>query len=255
LIGLPLGVDFDFSRAGVYIIRIESLTMPEDRAFAREVPMKMAKTAFLLLLIAAVAAACGMNMLPSNDEWYAQHYFIMQKFETDAYKSMTPEARLEFQQLFWAVRSPSVKREFDSRIAYINNEFKNENSKQPWNTDRARVYLLNGNPASRDYTTNDAWATTSQEGAASAFANSASDRSGEDIQARSMEVWNYPFGRFFVMYGFTFSPPNKWKQANPTPQVGRYLGQFELQNRVEIWGAQDEEAYKRQIAELVAIKK
>ena len=26
---------------------------------------------------------------------------------------MTPEARLEFQQLFWAVRAPAVKKEFD----------------------------------------------------------------------------------------------------------------------------------------------
>jgi len=205
-----------------------------------------------LLLVIAAAAACGASMLPTKDEWYARHYFIMQKFETEAYKAMTPEARLEFQQLFWAVRSPSVKKEFDNRIAYINEEFKNENSKQPWNTDRARIYLLNGSPASRDYTTNDAWNVSNPIGSGGMV--SASDRTAEDIQARSLEVWNYPFGRFFVMYGFTFTPPNKWKQANPTATVGRYLGDFELQNRVEIWGAQDEETYKKRLEELRAAK-
>jgi GWxTD domain-containing protein len=225
------------------------------RAFAREDRMNTRKIVCLVLLAAAVAAAaaCGASFLPSKDEWYARHYFIMQKFETDAYKAMTPEARLEFQQLFWAVRSPSVKKEFDARMAYINEEFKNENSRQPWNTDRARIYLLNGNPASRDYTTNDAWATTTQEGAASAFSQ-ANDRSGEDIQARSLEVWTYPFGRFIVSYGFTFTPPNKWKQANPTAQAGRYIGGLELQNRVEIWGTQDEGTYKKRLAELAAVK-
>jgi GWxTD domain-containing protein len=223
------------------------------RAFAREDHMNARKIVCLVLLVAA-AAACGVSMLPSKDEWYARHYFIMQKFETDAYKAMTPEARLEFQQLFWAVRSPAVKKEFDARMAYINEEFKNENSKQPWNCDRARIYLLNGNPASRDYTTNDSWSTGMKEGAAGAFAASASDRSGEDIQARSLEVWNYPFGRFFVVYGFTFQPPNKWKQANPSSTAGRYVGDLELQNRVQIWGAQDEETYKRRLADLAAIK-
>ncbi len=204
-----------------------------------------------LFLLVAAGAACGASMLPTKDEWYAQHYFLMQKFEMNAYKAMTPEARLEFQQLFWSVRSPSAKKEFDTRMAYINNEFKNENSKQPWNTDRARVYLLNGSPASRDYTTNDAW-NLNVGGAAAA---GTTGREGEDIQARSLEVWNYPFGRFFVMYGFTFNPPNKWKQATPTATSGRYLGDFELQNRVEVWGAQDEETYKKRIAELASVKK
>lgn len=213
--------------------------------------MNTRKLVCLFLLVAA-AAACGVSMLPSKDEWYARHYFIMQKFENDSYKAMTPEARLEFQQLFWAVRSPAVKKEFETRMAYINEEFKSENSKQPWNTDRARIYLLHGSPASRDYTTNENWNTSNPIGSGGMV--SASDRSGEDIQARSLEVWNYPFGRFFVMYGFTFNPPNKWKQANPTAATGRYLGQFELQDRVEVWGAQDEETYKRRLAELAAIK-
>ena len=221
------------------------------RAFAREDLMNTRKTVCLLLLVAA-CAACGASMLPSKDEWYARHYFIMQKFENDAYKAMTPEARLEFQQLFWAVRSPVAKKEFDVRMAYINNEFKNENSKQPWNCDRARIYLLHGSPASRDYTTNDSWTTSNPAGGGGMV--SASDRSGEDIQARSLEVWGYPFGQYVVTYGFTFQPPNKWKQANPSPAVGRYIGQFELYDRVESWGAQDEETYKKRLEELKAVK-
>lgn len=205
-----------------------------------------------LLLTIATAAACGANMLPSKDEWYARHYFIMQKYENEAYKAMTPEARLKFQELFWSARSAAAKKEFEARIAVINEQFKSENSKQPWNTDRARVYLLNGNPASRDYTTDDRWAGNPAgkpipEGLTD-------DRTGEDIQARTMEVWKYPVGRFFATYGFTFSPPNKWKQGSPSAEAGRYVGQLELKNRVEVWGPRNEEAYKKQLAELTNIK-
>jgi GWxTD domain-containing protein len=191
-------------------------------------------------------------MLPSKDEWYARHYFIMQKFENDAYKAMVPDARLKFQELFWAVRSPAAKKEFETRMAYINSEFKNENAKQPWNTDRARVYLLNGNPASRDYTTDDRWAgNPAGKPVPEGFTD---DRMGEDIQARTTEVWKYPFERFFATYAFTFSRPNKWKQTSPSAEAGRYVGQLELKNRMELWSVQDEATYKKRIAELTSVK-
>ncbi len=214
--------------------------------------MKAYKTACLSLLI-ATTINCGPNMLPTKDAWYAMHYFIMQKFENDAYKAMTPEARLKFQELFWAVRSPAVKKEFDIRMEYINKEFKNENSSQPWNTDRARIYLLNGSPGSRDYTTDDRWGGNpagrpTPEGLTD-------DRMGEDVQARTMEVWKFPIpGGFFALYGFAFNRPNKWKQANPSTVDARYVGQLELRNRKEVWGAQDEGSYKKRIAELISGK-
>ena len=59
---------------------------------------------------------------------------------------------------------------------------------------------------------------------------------GEDIQARTFEIWKYPAGRFFATYAFTFTRPNKWKQTNPSAEAGRYVGQLELQNRVSSLG-------------------
>jgi hypothetical protein len=83
---------------------------------------------------------------------------------------------------------------------------------------------------------------------------SVDDRTGEDIQARSLEFWSYPFGRFFVYYAFAFEPPNKWKQAASATNEGRLNSWLELQNRAESWGAQDEEIYKARLAGLKSIK-
>jgi GWxTD domain-containing protein len=206
----------------------------------------------MVFVLSAAAAGCGVSVLPSHDEWYASHYFVMQKFETDAYKALTPNGRLEFQKIFWAVRSPVAMAEFEVRMKYIADNFKTENRSQPWNCDRARIYLLHGSPASRDYTTNDAWSMQVTPGTGQSVG--VDDRAGEDIQARTLEVWTYPFGQQIVAYGFTFQPPNKWRQAAPSATAGRYIGQFELRDRMEIWGAQDEEAYKGRLAELKAVK-
>lgn len=221
------------------------------RTIAPEVPMNKSRIVVLLLLTAA-ASACGMNLLPAHDEWYARHYFIMQKFENDAYKNLSENGRAEFRKIFWEVRSPVAKPEFEARMQYITENFKDDNRSQPWNCDRARIYLLNGSPASRDYTQNDGWAMRNRPG--SGQIGSVDDRTGEDIQARSLEVWSYPFGRFFVYYAFAFEPPNKWKQAAPATNEGRYNSWLELQNRVETWGAQDEEIYKAKLTDLKSIK-
>ena len=200
----------------------------------------------LLFLAAAFLTGCAMNMLPSKDPWYAQHYFLMQKFEQDAYRAMSENGRLEFQKIFWTERAPAAKAEFDRRLAYIDKTFRRENSAQPWNTDRARIYLLNGSPASLEYSQNDAWGMQGAMGSSS--------RSGEDIQANTLEVWSYPYQQFLVAYAFNFQPPNKWKAVSMTAGGARYIGDLEAMNRMGVWGPKDPDGYARKLDELLAIK-
>lgn len=208
--------------------------------------MKTGKFTALGLIVLG-AMACGMNSLPSKDSWYAMHFFIMQDFERNAYRSMSENGRLEFQKIFWTERNPQIKAEFDKRMDYIDKNFRRENFNQPWNTDRSRVYLLNGSPASIEYKQNDAWPGLGGVAAAN-------DRSNEDIQANTLEVWSYPYDRTIVAYGFTFQPPNKWKAAAMAAGGARYIGQFEAYSKSQVWGPKDPEGYGRKLDELKAIK-
>jgi GWxTD domain-containing protein len=213
--------------------------------------MRFSKIA-ALVLICGFFAACGLSMLPSKDSWYAQHYFVMQDFERKIYGDLTDAGRLEFQKLFWSMRTPNQKIEFDRRIAYCNDAFRRENFKQPWNTDRARVYLLNGSPASIDYVQNNDW--VSQGATGGRGVSSTNERLGEDIQANTMEAWAYPYNQYIVVYGFTFQPPNKWKAAQMTAAGSRYIGELEQRNKLEVWRPVDANADIAKMNELKSIK-
>ena len=208
-----------------------------------------------VLAVMAVSwlCACGVQMIPTHDDWYAMHYFLMQDYERQAYKELTDNGRLEFQKVYWESRPPRVKEEFDLRMEFITQNYKNENSAQPWNTDRARIYLLNGRPAGIEFKQNDAWPTGVVITSAAA-AGVTEDRSNEDIQARTLEVWSYPYGNYIVLYGFTFQQPNKWRQAQISTGGARYLQALERESRTEFWSPANEEAYKARLEELKAIK-
>lgn len=199
----------------------------------------------------ALAAACGVSSMPSRDAWFAQHYIIMQDFERQAYKDLTEPARLEFQKLFWAARAPESKAEFDRRIDYIMKTYRRDNSKQPFNCDRARIYLLNGSPASIDYTQTD-WTMNVSQGAG-VGGTGTMDRSNEDISATTAEVWTYPYGNQFVRYAFSFKPPNEWR-LNPSATAGnRYVGALETQSKAMTYGILDPQDYEKRIEEMKAI--
>jgi GWxTD domain-containing protein len=215
---------------------------------------KSAVLGFLCFLL----AACGLQMSPSKDPWFAQHYYIMQDFEQQAYKSLGPTAKLEFQKLFWEVRAPQSKLEFDGRMAVINETFKKENARQPWNTDRSRVYLLNGKPAQIEYKQNDAWAVGSGgrrpddpiRGAAGV-----DDRSGEDVSADTSQEWTYRYESFLVKYIFQFSKPNSYiMRQSGNIEGNRYLGALELQNKLQAYGIVNEKQYKEKLEALKAIQ-
>ncbi len=146
----------------------------------------MKATKILVLGLFVLGTAAGVvNALPKKDTWYTQHYFLMQDYERKVYKGLSANGKLEFQKVYWEFRSPAVKEEFDRRMAYIEPTFKNENSAQPWNTDRARIYLLNGRPAGVEQRQNDYW--SGQVTPLGAQSNVNQDRTGEDIQGRTLE--------------------------------------------------------------------
>jgi GWxTD domain-containing protein len=207
----------------------------------------------LLLAFGFVLVGCGVSMLPSKDAWYAQHYFIMQKFERDAYHGLSENGRLEFQKVFWTERSPAARAEFDKRVAYCIEAFRRENASQPWNTDRARIYLLNGRPASVEYTQNDNWGMQSVTGSNMSGAAGVNARAGEDIQAYTLEVWSYPFEQYLIAYAFNFQPPNKWKAVTMTAEGSRFIGELEMMSRTKTWGPKDPEGYARKLEELKTI--
>jgi GWxTD domain-containing protein len=209
------------------------------------------RKAIVLGLIVLGAMAGIVDALP-KDAWYTQHYFLMQDYERKAYKGLSANGRLEFQKLYWEFRSPAVKEEFDRRMAYIMPTYKNENSTQPWNTDRARIYLLNGRPAGVEQRQNDYW--SGQVTPPGAQAGVVQDRTGEDIQGRTLEIWSYPSDRQVVAYAFSFQPPNKWVQVQISASGGRYIQGLEKRSRVQTWGPSDEDAYKVKLAALKAVK-
>jgi GWxTD domain-containing protein len=207
----------------------------------------------VLALLAAFVASCSLQMLPSRDPWYAKHYFIMQNYERETYKKLSDEGRQEFQKLFWQARQPLAKEQFDERISYIERIYKSENRSQPWNTDRGRIYLLNGPPASIDYKQNTDWVmtidtTTGQSG------SQMTERSKEDIQATTAEVWTYPYDKYFVYYIFTFAPPSTWKLSPSSYQNNPYLEGLETLNKDLIFGVVNEEEYKDQLSGLAQKK-
>jgi len=198
---------------------------------------------FSILTFAARASAA----IPKKDAWYTQHYIIMQDFERKLYRDLSIEGRKNFQDLFWAARTPEARAKFQARLDYVIKNFWKENSKQPWNTDRGRTYLLNGSPASIDYDQNVSFGTM-LPGQVADNAN----RSGEDVGANRGEIWIYPFDQYFIKYTFAFVQPSQWRITQTTGN--RYLGELETFNKKVTFGLVDEAAYKQSLEGLAKNK-
>jgi GWxTD domain-containing protein len=183
--------------------------------------------------------------MPTKDSWYTQHYFIMQDFERTVYRTLSEAGKKEFQNLFWAARDPDSRKLFQERLNYIMNAYKRENARQPWNTDRGRIYLLNGPPASIDIDQNTDWGTKIGQPA-----NVAVDRSNEDVQAYRAEVWTYSFQKQYIKYFFTFIAPNEWKMSPALVAGNKFIGELETYNRMVIFGIRDLETYKQDLGTL-----
>jgi GWxTD domain-containing protein len=205
-----------------------------------------------IALICLFLGACGISLVPSKDDWYAMHYYIMQDFEWKLYKDLSPAARLEFQKLFWASRSPEAKQEFDNRVAYTMKAYKKENSRQPYNVDRAHVYLLNGSPVHIELSQNDNWATRMTQGVG--VNASVNDRSNEDVSANTLEVWTYPYDKYLIRYTFYFRSPNEWRLDQAAFSGNRYMGALEEDNKLGLFGVTNPGEYKAKLEQLKSIK-
>lgn len=211
------------------------------RGFMRKSP-QAAAGAFLALVF---LASCGVKMMPTKDAWYTQHYAIMQDFERTAYRTLSAAGKKEFQDLFWAARETQSRTIFQERLSFIMNAFKRENSSQPWNTDRARIYLLNGPPASIDVDQNTSWGAQIGQPATGGVS-----RSNEDVQANRAEVWTYSFHKQYIKYAFTFAPPNEWKMSPALISGSKFLGELETYNKAVIFGIRDLEGYTQSLEAL-----
>ena len=216
----------------------------------------MTKKSKRVFIVAAAAvtiiflAGCGMNLVPSKDSWYMQHYIIMQDFEREAYKDLSDEGKLQFQDLFWRFRPAESKQIFDQRMAFAVKQFRRENSSQPWNTDRARIYLLNGNPQSVDYKQTDNWQMSAREGSGQ---GGITERDNEDIQARTAEVWTYQYNDQYILYHFSFDRPKNWKLDTGAFSGNRFLGTFEEENRNNTYPITNRKMYDQEMEKLKSL--
>lgn len=202
-------------------------------------------------------AACSLKLMPSKDPWYAKHYFIMHDFEWDVYKELSAEGKIQFQELFWKVRDPRAKALFENRLEFVTKNFKTENRSTPWNTDRGRIYLLNGNPAEVRYANNDdiggiTVVSTGGEGSG-VLGGVNRERSNESIAARQAELWVYPYRSYRITYQFNFSQPRQWKLI-PNMSESAFREELELYNRQVTYGVVDAKKYREQLEELKKIK-
>lgn len=210
-------------------------------------PNKILRTSCALgaILISVLALAGRASAaIPKKDAWYSQHYVIMQDFEKKAYRKLSEEGRKAFQELFWAVRTADARATFAERLEYVKKNFWKENNQQPWNTDRSRIFLLNGSPASIDVDQNASWGTRVMPGEM----RPATDRTNEDVAANRAEVWVYPFDKYFVQYAFVFVQPYQWKIIQGSGN--RYLAGLEAHSREVVYGVAELEQYKLDLAGL-----
>ncbi len=83
-----------------------------------------------VLSVLIFLSGCGASLVPSKDAWYAEHYYIMQKFEQDVYKKLSGPAKLQFRDLFWQARKQETRQLFDSRWP-TSTDLQKENRNQP----------------------------------------------------------------------------------------------------------------------------
>lgn len=203
------------------------------------------------ILIWVCPLTLGAGGIPKKDVWYSQHYIIMQDFERKLYRDLTEEGRKAFQQVFWEARTSEARAKFQTRLEFVTKNYWQENKQQPWNTDRARTYLLNGSPASIDYDQNVSFQTMVLPGQVA----DTTSRSNEDIGANRAEVWTYPYDQYFIKYTFVYVNPNQWRVTGSAQSGGRYLGEFETFNKTVTFGIVEVEKYKQDLALLDKTKK
>ncbi len=188
----------------------------------------MKKLHYLWLIAAAqlVLSSCGINTMPSHDEWYTKHYYIMQDFERQTYKELSPAARLEFQTAFWEARDPKSKKVFDKRMT-LRDEDVQEGQLQPAVELRPGPHL----PSQ--------WSAEQRRGQQNAnWAMGASRSRRRHLHQRRrphqrrylrqhVRALDIPVDIYLVSYVFTFRSPNEWRYSSGTGTLPRRPGRVE----------------------------
>jgi GWxTD domain-containing protein len=122
------------------------------------------KVVTLLAAAGVLAAAVALAALPQQKvgprhrEWLeAEVVYIISKEERDLFQRLPSDAdRDKFVDQFWARRDPTpgtaeneAKDEHYRRIRYANMYFGNEAGNDGWRTDRGKIYIILGAPATR----------------------------------------------------------------------------------------------------------
>ncbi len=197
-----------------------------------------------ILAVVMIMNSCGINMMPTRDAWYTQHYPLMQDYERNLYRTLSEAGRLGFQELFWTSRYPDAIKLFQERLDFIVKAYKRENARQPWNTDRGRIYILNGPPAAVDIDQNTDWGAQVTQGGAATGAW-AVDRSNEDVQAFRTEIWTYSVRSQYAKYVFVFRAPNEWKLSAAAVEGNQFISLLENYNKTVTFGPRDEAEYRK----------
>jgi len=89
------------------------------------------------------------------DSLFAPLVFLAEPRDITVYRSLTADGKRRFLKQFWARRDPTpstpdnpARDQFYRSVEYANQTFREGGSAQlpGWNTDRGRIYLLNGRP-------------------------------------------------------------------------------------------------------------
>ncbi len=120
----------------------------------------------LIILLFTSTLIYGVNydklakkLAPKYQRWYDLVYWIITPQEKKTFfKLKSDKERDIFIKAFWKHRDPTpgtpkneYKEEIERRFRYVNRYFKTLSPKPPWKTDMGRIYMILGEPVSRDH--------------------------------------------------------------------------------------------------------
>jgi len=164
----------------------------------------------LVVLVACTYYHLSRALPPEIKGWYELYSPLMSgqvpdwidanhRTEGQHFLKMTTQIQKDYMyEYFWKIRQPGLQDLFEERLQYTSVFFHDANN--PWQSDRARIYLLAGEPTVVRYY---------QEGRETV--ESGMPQSGDIL------LWIYwSAGIGETVYAFEFVPPEKWRLSMDT---------------------------------------
>ncbi len=154
----------------------------------------------------------------------------MQDYERTLYRTLSEEpASSGFRSFSGRPAIPMPIKLFQERLDFIVKAYKRRrNADQPWNTDRGRIYILNG-PGRRRHRPEHGLGGRSLQGAATGAW--AVDRNNEDVQAFRTEIWTYSVRSQYAKYVFVFRAPNESGLSAAAVENNQFISLLENYNK------------------------